>query len=450
MISIKEDKKKVLIIDDEKYIAKALYLLLKNDFKLEYSPSAKKALERIQSKEYDAIILDMKMSEMDGVEFAQELKKQDHSEQIVILTAYPGEYIEDEIMEKTSAIDYIVKTNLKDITRIKTSIKIATTVTNLVKKLKMEIINRELEEKSKAEAIQQLSRGFAHEINNANSVIDSSISRISEGFNYFLEAEKIKIKQIFSDDIFDKYLQILDNIINTQKIYLSLEEKIELEKKYGEIARYAFDYNSIKDIEKLKFLFENDKNEIIGKSFENIYNFYKSINLLSKAKERIKSTVKAVKDITAMDTGEITKININECLDEVVDLLYIGERRGVELIRIYNNLPEIYANKRQVSEALLNIIKNSFEALNNKGKIEIRTEYKQDHIIINIIDNGPGIKKEELEKIFNPFYTTKIGTNFGIGLYISKKYIEVNKGTIKATSKKGETNFEIIFPVMIK
>ena len=94
-------------------------------------------------------------------------------------------------------------------------------------------------------------------------------------------------------------------------------------------------------------------------------------------------------------------------------------------------------------------MKNSIEALENIKKpcIKLWTEEKKDKIIIHIKDNGKGMTKEELKKITEPFYTTKIkGT--GLGVSLSNEIIKAHKGKIKYTSKQNEfTEVSVILPL---
>ncbi len=86
--------------------------------------------------------------------------------------------------------------------------------------------------------------------------------------------------------------------------------------------------------------------------------------------------------------------------------------------------------------------------MNGKGEIKIRT-YEEDHrIIIEIIDNGPGIPKEIQSRIFEPFFTTKApGHGTGLGLHISHDIIaNRHQGQLLVESEPGETKFKVILP----
>lgn len=104
-------------------------------------------------------------------------------------------------------------------------------------------------------------------------------------------------------------------------------------------------------------------------------------------------------------------------------------------------------DKSKMKVALRNIIINSIEAITGKGEIEIHLRRKKEHMILAIIDSGPGIDKDILERIFDPYFSTKdVGT--GLGLPIARKIIEDHGGTIQAASESHKgTKITITLPL---
>ena len=102
----------------------------------------------------------------------------------------------------------------------------------------------------------------------------------------------------------------------------------------------------------------------------------------------------------------------------------------------------------ELNQVWTNIIDNAIDAMNGKGEILLRTQQDGDWVIVEIEDDGPGIPKEILDKIFSPFFTTKpVGKGTGLGLNISYKIIEKHGGEIKVHSQPGKTRFQICLPV---
>jgi len=140
-------------------------------------------------------------------------------------------------------------------------------------------------------------------------------------------------------------------------------------------------------------------------------------------------------------------VEINELISVVINIIshmFESESKKVKIIReIEPRLPKIYADYEEIKQAFLNIVKNAFEAMPEAGQFTIRACLKsdsQENIEIAFIDNGVGVKKENLGRLFNPFFTTKIrGTGLGLALcrriiverHHGKIYIESeeNKGT---------------------
>ena len=91
-----------------------------------------------------------------------------------------------------------------------------------------------------------------------------------------------------------------------------------------------------------------------------------------------------------------------------------------------------------LNQVFTNILVNACQAIEDKGKIKIETQYKNENVTIKISDTGKGISKENLDKIFTVGYTTKgVGVGTGLGLAISKKIIEKHDGNIKVFSEEG-------------
>jgi two-component system, NtrC family, sensor kinase len=147
------------------------------------------------------------------------------------------------------------------------------------------------------------------------------------------------------------------------------------------------------------------------------------------------------------------KININEILDESIEFLKNEARyRNIEIQANYvPDLPLTTTDPAQLQQVFLNIINNAIDAIGKDGQITITTRAitKNNEISVEIGDNGPGIPKEVLQKIFDPFFSTKeVGKGTGLGLSISYSIIEKLGGRIIVASEEGQgTTFTIYLPV---
>ncbi|MFD1737436.1 ATP-binding protein [Bacillus salitolerans] len=142
-------------------------------------------------------------------------------------------------------------------------------------------------------------------------------------------------------------------------------------------------------------------------------------------------------------------VNLLVLLDEIILLLQTqAVLHNVEIHKKYSKEAFfVHCNENQMKQVFVNLVKNAIESINDSGRIDIQVHsYTKEMVEIVISDDGPGMKEEQLERMGEPFYTTKEkGT--GLGLMVSYKIIEEHKGKISATSELGlGTRFTIILP----
>lgn len=107
------------------------------------------------------------------------------------------------------------------------------------------------------------------------------------------------------------------------------------------------------------------------------------------------------------------------------------------------------AHGSELNQVWTNLIDNAIYAVNGTGKICVGTSLDHDQILVEIVDNGPGIPKEVQSHLFEPFFTTKsVGTGTGLGLVISNRIVgDRHGGEIEFESQPGETRFKVRLPV---
>jgi signal transduction histidine kinase len=125
-----------------------------------------------------------------------------------------------------------------------------------------------------------------------------------------------------------------------------------------------------------------------------------------------------------------------------------AQRQGVEIVnRIVSSGAAILVDPEQVKQVLINILINAIQAQSGGGIITIQGSVEEGESIISIQDNGPGIALEQLDSVFDPFYTTK-SQGAGLGLSISYQLVRNNGGRIWVTSEPGRgACFHIAFPI---
>lgn len=147
---------------------------------------------------------------------------------------------------------------------------------------------------------------------------------------------------------------------------------------------------------------------------------------------------------------EVQSVSVPTEVAEVLTLLRHDLK--LEQITIQNDvpsdLPRITADRRQIQEVLFNLIRNAAQAIHPPGTITVRASQLNGRVQIEITDTGAGIPTTHLEKIYDPFFTTKEpGKGTGLGLFIVRQIVERNKGLIAVKSAVGAgTTFSLEFP----
>lgn len=145
-------------------------------------------------------------------------------------------------------------------------------------------------------------------------------------------------------------------------------------------------------------------------------------------------------------------VNMNQMIRSIAhQYLILAQKEEKHLsVILQNELPVIACDELKIHQALVNLIKNAFEATRPWDTIEICAKSTSKRLIISIKDTGKGISEEDLPEIFHPFVTKKKeGT--GLGLAITKKIIDAHKGTIRVYSREGTgTKFIVSLPITQK
>jgi signal transduction histidine kinase len=130
----------------------------------------------------------------------------------------------------------------------------------------------------------------------------------------------------------------------------------------------------------------------------------------------------------------------------------LQDRGLAQLIRLAPELPLVPANRNQLHQVILNLVHNALEAMDGiqdrTGVLRVGTEVRDgDAIVVTVQDSGPGIDGENLDKIFDAFFTTK-RNGTGLGLAISRMIIERHAGQLTASSDgKSGALFSIVLPI---
>lgn len=141
--------------------------------------------------------------------------------------------------------------------------------------------------------------------------------------------------------------------------------------------------------------------------------------------------LKAVRPTTLQTSSE----NINDIVQESVSFLTAETQNRDILIELdlADRMPPLEVDRDQLKQAFYNVIKNSYQAMHSGGILRIRTHADDDYITVAFVDNGGGISPENLSKVFDPYFTTKVEGS-GLGLLIVRRIIRAHGGEIELQS----------------
>jgi len=252
----------------------------------------------------------------------------------------------------------------------------------------------------KMASIGQLAAGVAHEINNPTGFINSNLNSLDKyvgRLTEFIDAQTEAVESLGDNDIVN-----------------SLVEK----KK-----KMKIDYIC------------SDIKEVIKESLEGT--------------DRIGNIVNNLKGFARVEDAETKSININECLDATINIVWNELKYKCTLNKEYGDLPPTLCYPQQLSQVFVNLLVNASHAIEKQGEITISTRNNNGTNFISISDTGSGIPEDKVKRIFEPFFTTKeVGKGTGLGLSIAYDIIKKHSGSITVDSEEGNgTTFNIELPV---
>ncbi|MFL2909236.1 MAG: nitrogen regulation protein NR(II) [Limisphaerales bacterium] len=175
----------------------------------------------------------------------------------------------------------------------------------------------------------------------------------------------------------------------------------------------------------------------------------KQVELVREEVNKADQVITKLMGYAQLTEGRLDKLDINDVLDfSITQVFPEGHKFGIRIRKNYGiALPPLLAQSLHISEVFVNILQNSREAVGANGEISIITSYGGNYTLSVVIeDNGPGISLNMMDKVFEPYLTTKEkGT--GLGLAIVKHNTELYGGKVEVNSELGKyTRFNLLFP----
>ena len=183
----------------------------------------------------------------------------------------------------------------------------------------------------------------------------------------------------------------------------------------------------------------------------------KSLDVINTHIQRITDIVRRMATFARADSLTIKDVQINDVVNATLDLMRLDKRMksSVEIaVALDPGLPKVLIDEGQIYQVFINIIINALDAMTDGGTLSVGTRQGQDDhggeaILVSFTDSGTGIPPAELQKIFDPFYTTKeAGKGTGLGLSLSYDIVKRFKGDIHVESEVGKgTVFTVVLPI---
>lgn len=324
----------------------------------------------------------------------------------------------------------------------------------------------ELIQSEKMASLGQLIAGIAHEINTPIGAIKASSNTVIISATNTLE-KLPKLLLLLNSEQQNLLIELI-TIVNIQHKNFSSKEEREFKKAIKQkldelniensrkIADKLVDMQLFEGFEKFLPLFTCQiSTEILNVAYD-ISELVRNSQNISIATEKVAKIIFALKTYARKDaSGEKIKTNISEGIETVLTLYHNQLKQQINVIKKYDDIPEILCYQDELNQVWTNIIHNSIQAMEGKGEliisineIEIDLQSNKKGILIKFADNGKGIPQDIQDKIFEAFFTTKpAGEGTGLGLDIVKRIIEKHSGKIWFESKEGEgTTFFVELP----
>jgi signal transduction histidine kinase len=322
-----------------------------------------------------------------------------------------------------------------------------------------------LHQQEKMAALGTMSAGLAHELNNPAAAAQRSASLLSGipakwlGLTHQLEG--LAFRENLSDWLngfiqeathrFENPLKLdaLDKIDLVDQLQTWLEANgVEAAWEHAPaMVNFGWSQETLEDVKNKPFF--QEAIQWLGTGCMIVTQLYD----IQNTTERISQIVRAMKSYTYLDQAPLLEVDIHEGLENTLVIMEHKLKQGVTVKREYSpNLPRIEAYASELNQVWTNIIDNAIDAMDGKGEIILRTYEESDQVVVEIIDNGPGIPEEIQSRIFEPFFTTKPpGQGTGLGLHVTHDIIaNRHHGLLLVESKPGQTKFKVILPKRIK
>lgn len=326
------------------------------------------------------------------------------------------------------------------------------------------------QQQAKLVSLGTMAAGLAHELNNPAAAIQRSNQSLREAIEIFLR-RSMRLNQ----RRLECKKQNLLKKVATSTVRLQANRKAAYNSiLQAELEDVMTDWLKKRDIEevwnlsplfveagltikKLSIIEKSIPKEALGDSLkwvESAVSIERLLSQIQRSSSRLSEVIGSVKSYSYMDRSPLQEIDISKGIKDTLAMMsYKLKQEKIEVNLNFDlAIPKIYAYGADLNQVWTNLIDNAIDALREEpdtsSKIRICTRQEPNWVIVEIIDNGVGMREDAKSRLFEPFFTTKeIGEGSGLGLDICKRIVEgYHKGSIRFESKPGRTIFDVRIP----
>jgi two-component system, sporulation sensor kinase B len=178
---------------------------------------------------------------------------------------------------------------------------------------------------------------------------------------------------------------------------------------------------------------------------------HKRREYLALVKDELNSAERVIQDYLTFAKpafGKLERLNVKSELRQIINIVQpLANQNSVEILTDFSVIGFIKGDRQKFRQCFVNVLKNAIEAMLNGGTVTVTTEFEQSFVTIKVIDTGIGMTDEQLERLGEPFYSTKGKNGTGLGMMVVYSIVRAMSGDIWAESEIGVgTTFYFRFP----